>query len=41
MFDHKPGEYAMRRFKRAKIDVRTGSIVKEVNPHGFFLVYKK
>jgi len=30
MFDRKLGEYAMKRFNRAKIDVRTGSIVKEV-----------
>lgn len=38
MFDRKLGEYAMRRFARAKISVRTGSVVKEVTARSVQLV---
>lgn len=37
MFDQKLGEYTLRRFKRARIDVRTGSLVKEVTAGGVVL----
>ncbi len=34
MFDRKLGDYALKRFRRAKIDVRTGAMVKEVTARG-------
>lgn len=34
MFDQKLGEYTLRRFQRARIDVRTGSLVREVTARG-------
>lgn len=37
MFDQKLGEYTLRRFKRNRIDVRTGSLVREVTAHGVAL----
>jgi len=37
MFDQKLGEYALKRFARAKIDVRTGSMVKLVHERGVTL----
>lgn len=37
MFDRKLGEYALKRFARAKIDVRTGSMVKQVHERGVTL----
>ncbi|MCZ7592937.1 MAG: FAD-dependent oxidoreductase [Kiritimatiellae bacterium] len=33
-FDQELSEYTMKRFARAKIKVRTGTLVKEVLPHG-------
>lgn len=33
-FDQKLSEYTMKRFARAKIEVRIGTLVKEVLPHG-------
>lgn len=38
MFDKKLGEYALKRFSRTKIDVRTGSMVKEVHARGVRLL---
>lgn len=37
MFDRELGEYALKRFARARIDVRTGSMVKCVHKHGVTL----
>lgn len=34
MFDQKLGEYTLRRFQRARIDVRTGTLVQEVHARG-------
>lgn len=34
MFDQKLGEYTLKRFARAKIEVRTGTLVKEVHAQG-------
>lgn len=37
MFDKKLGDYAVKRFRRARIDVRTGTIVKEVRARELLL----
>jgi len=37
MFDRKLGDYALKRFARAKIEVRTGTVVKEVHARGVTL----
>jgi NADH:ubiquinone reductase (non-electrogenic) len=36
-FDQKLGEYALRRFARGRVEVRTGSLVREVGPLGVTL----